>query len=141
MSCFPPAAEFNCSLLLKYRKFTEDCIPDGVFPIGDDVFVFASTYYDSVSVHIRLFKKYGKTYYPTPEGITLDPRWIECIMRKKKVPESLEDLPSGLFPPERHIQITIENFTDFTFKRIINTVRIKSLLLKKSAYPESSGLK
>ncbi|GFR13331.1 hypothetical protein TNCT_469961 [Trichonephila clavata] len=22
----------------KYGKFTEDCIPDGVFPIGDDVF-------------------------------------------------------------------------------------------------------
>ncbi|GFX11289.1 RNA-directed DNA polymerase from mobile element jockey [Trichonephila clavipes] len=43
---------------------------------------------------------------PTPEGITLDPRWIEYIMRKKKVPESLEELPSGLFPPERHIQIT-----------------------------------
>ncbi|GFT27363.1 hypothetical protein TNCV_3425771 [Trichonephila clavipes] len=70
--------------------------------IGDDVFVFASTYYDSVSVHIRRFKKYGKTYYPTPEGITLDgitleiPRWIKCIMRKKKVPESLEELPSGL---------------------------------------------
>ncbi|GFU67959.1 hypothetical protein TNCV_2739351 [Trichonephila clavipes] len=58
--------------------------PDGVFPIGDDVFVFASTYYDSVSVHIRRFKKYGKTYYPTPEGITLDPRWIEYIMRKRK---------------------------------------------------------
>ncbi|GFW98977.1 hypothetical protein TNCV_1781961 [Trichonephila clavipes] len=102
----------------KYGKFTEDCIPDGVFPIGDDVFVFASTYYDSVSVHIRRFKKYGKTYYPTPEGITLDPRWIEYIMRKKKVPESLKELPSGLFPPERHIQITSENFIDFTFKRI-----------------------
>ncbi|GFY17715.1 hypothetical protein TNCV_1074501 [Trichonephila clavipes] len=102
----------------KYGKFTEDCIPDGVFPIGDDVFAFASTYYDSVSVHIRRFKKYGKTYYPTPEGITLDPRWIEYIMRKKKVPESLEELPSGLFPPERHIQITSENFIDFTFKRI-----------------------
>ncbi|GFV07410.1 hypothetical protein TNCV_1737681 [Trichonephila clavipes] len=105
-------------VLKKYGKFTEDCIPDGVFPIGDDVFVFASTYYDSVSVHIRRFKKYGKTYYPTPEGITLDPRWIEYIMRKKKVPESLEELPSGLFPPERHIQITSENFIDFTFKRI-----------------------
>ncbi|GFR19539.1 hypothetical protein TNCT_84781, partial [Trichonephila clavata] len=102
----------------KCRKFTEDCIPDGVFPIGDDVFVFASIYYDSVSVHIRRFKKYGKTYYPTPEGITLDPQWIEYIMRKKKVPESLEELPSGLFPPERHIQITSENFTNFTFKRI-----------------------
>ncbi|GFT14752.1 hypothetical protein TNCV_99481 [Trichonephila clavipes] len=75
----------------KYGKFTEDCIPDGVFPIGDDVFVFTSTYYDSVSVHIRRFKKYGKTYYPTPEGITLDPRWIEYIMRKKKVPESLRN--------------------------------------------------
>ncbi|GFX13900.1 uncharacterized protein F54H12.2 [Trichonephila clavipes] len=102
----------------KYGKFTEDCIPDGVFPIGDDVFVFASTYYDSVSVHIRRFKKYGKIYYPTTEGIPLDPRWIEYIMRKKKVLESLEELPSGLFPPERHIQITSENFIDFTFKSI-----------------------
>ncbi|GFU54107.1 hypothetical protein TNCV_412731 [Trichonephila clavipes] len=54
-------------VLKKYGKFTEDCIPDGVFPIGDDVFVFASTYYDSVSVHIRRFKKYGKhtTQLPT----------------------------------------------------------------------------
>ncbi|GFS87964.1 transposable element Tcb2 transposase [Trichonephila clavipes] len=77
----------------KYGKFTENCIPDGVFPIGDDAFVFASTYYDSVSVQIRHFKKYGETYYPTPEGITLDPWWIEYIMRKKKVPESLEELP------------------------------------------------
>ncbi|GFW90505.1 hypothetical protein TNCV_2839521 [Trichonephila clavipes] len=87
-------------------KIYRDCIPDGVFPIGDDVFVFASTYYDSVSVHIRRFKKYRKSYYPTPEGIILDPRWIEYMLRKKKVPESLEELPSGLFPPERHIQIT-----------------------------------
>ncbi|GFX02254.1 hypothetical protein TNCV_138301 [Trichonephila clavipes] len=92
--------EFKRALAQKYGKFTEDCIPDGVFPIGDDVFVFASTYYDSVSVHIRRFKKYGKSYYPTPEGITLDPRWIEYIMRKKKVLESQEELPSGLFPPE-----------------------------------------
>ncbi|GFY07394.1 uncharacterized transposon-derived protein F54H12.3 [Trichonephila clavipes] len=49
-------------------------------------------------------------------------------MRKKKVPESLEELPSGLFPPERHIQITSENFIDFTFKRV-ETVQIKSPLL------------
>ncbi|GFU78674.1 hypothetical protein TNCV_2302851 [Trichonephila clavipes] len=103
---------------VKVWKIYLGCIPDEVCPIGDNVFVFASTYYNSVSVHIRRFKKYGKTYYPAPEGITLDPRWIEYIMRKKKVPESLEVLPSGLFPPERHIQITSENFIDFTFKRI-----------------------
>ncbi|GFS43927.1 uncharacterized protein NPIL_678191 [Nephila pilipes] len=88
-------------------KFTDDCIPDGIFPIGDDVFVFASTYYDSVSVHIRCFK-YGKTYYSTPERITLVPSWIEYIMVKRKVPESQEELPSALFPPEQHIQITKE---------------------------------
>ncbi|GFU51759.1 hypothetical protein TNCV_1202951 [Trichonephila clavipes] len=39
-------------------------------------------------------------------------------MRKKKVPESLEELPSGLFPSERHFQITSENFIDFTFQHI-----------------------
>ncbi|GFW99333.1 hypothetical protein TNCV_3981571 [Trichonephila clavipes] len=77
----------------KYGKFTEDFTPVEVFPIGDDVFVFSSTYYDFVSIHIRRFKKYGKTYYPTPEGIILDPWWIEYIMRKKEVPESLKELP------------------------------------------------
>ncbi|GFQ89556.1 hypothetical protein TNCT_36381 [Trichonephila clavata] len=106
------------SYILNYGKFNEDCIPDGIFAVGNDNFVFASTYYDSVSVHIRRFKKYGKTYYLTPEGITLVPGWIEYIMRKKKVPESSEELPSGLFPLERHIQITSENFVDFTYKRI-----------------------
>ncbi|GFX51700.1 uncharacterized protein TNCV_5014031 [Trichonephila clavipes] len=44
--------------------------------------------------------------------------WIEYIMSKKKEPELLEELPSGLFPPERHIQVTTENFIDFTFKCI-----------------------
>ncbi|GFQ96859.1 hypothetical protein TNCT_607641 [Trichonephila clavata] len=118
---------------VKVWKFTEDCIPDGVFPIGDDVFVFASIYYDSVSVHIRRFKKYGKTYYPTPEGITLDPQWIEYIMRKKKVPESLEELPSGLFPPERHIQITspIENALPFSLDVSLGQ-RYLTQILKKS---------
>ncbi|GFT91750.1 hypothetical protein NPIL_337331 [Nephila pilipes] len=76
------------------------------------------TYNNSVSVHVRRFKKYGKTYYPTSEGITLAPWWIEYIMGKKKVPESQEELPSGLFPPERHIKISSENFADFTFRRI-----------------------
>ncbi|GFX69493.1 transposon Ty3-G Gag-Pol polyprotein [Trichonephila clavipes] len=32
-------------------------------------------------------------------------------MRKKKAPESLEELPSGLFPPERHIQITTRGWS------------------------------
>ncbi|GFR12743.1 hypothetical protein TNCT_123641 [Trichonephila clavata] len=59
-----------------YGKFIEDCIPDRIFVIGNDAFVFTSTYYDYVSVHIRRFKKYGKTYYPTPEGITLVPWWM-----------------------------------------------------------------
>ncbi|GFT15737.1 hypothetical protein NPIL_348871 [Nephila pilipes] len=99
-------------------QFTEDCIPNGIFPIGDDILVFASTYYDSVSVHIRCFKKYGKTYCPTPEGITLVQSWIGYFMGKKKVPELQEELLSALFPPEQHIQITSENFIDFTFKRI-----------------------
>ncbi|GFT21232.1 hypothetical protein TNCV_4685841 [Trichonephila clavipes] len=101
----------------KYGKFTEDCIPDGVFPI-EMMFLSLQAPIMIPYQYIRRFKKYGKTYYTTPEGITLDPRWIEYIMRKKKVPESLEELPSGLFTPERHIQITSENFIDFTFKRI-----------------------
>ncbi|GFX29725.1 uncharacterized protein TNCV_2750591 [Trichonephila clavipes] len=46
----------------KYGKFTEDCIPDGVFPIGDDVFVFASTYYDSASPPERKGLKQPQTF-------------------------------------------------------------------------------
>ncbi|GFW72942.1 hypothetical protein TNCV_830651 [Trichonephila clavipes] len=119
-----------------------DCIPDGVFPIGDDIFVFASTYYYSVSVHIRRFKKYGRTYYPTPKGITLDPRWIEYIMRKKKEPESLEELPSGLFYPERHFQITkqwaemIENYGAIENTAIDNMFQCMDFLTAYKAFCE-----
>ncbi|GFT22897.1 hypothetical protein TNCV_1857171 [Trichonephila clavipes] len=74
-------------------------------------------------------------------------------MRKKKVPESLEELPSGLFPPERHIQITSENFIDFTFKRIkyspdkeptfkeITISREQWAEMIKNMPPERKGLK
>ncbi|GFU30334.1 hypothetical protein TNCV_57361 [Trichonephila clavipes] len=46
-------------------------------------------------------------------------------MRKKKVPESLEELPSGLFPPERHIQITVRTSL-ILLSSTLNTVRIKN---------------
>ncbi|GFR04536.1 hypothetical protein TNCT_432931 [Trichonephila clavata] len=45
----------------KYGKFTEDCIPNGVFPIGDDVFVFASIYYDSA---YKAFQEVWKNLLP-----------------------------------------------------------------------------
>ncbi|GFV26896.1 hypothetical protein TNCV_2615221 [Trichonephila clavipes] len=125
---------------MKYGKFIEDCIPDRVFPIGDDVFVFASTYNDSVSVHIRRFKRYERTYYPTPEGIMLDPRWIEYIMRKNKVQDHW-----------RNYQLDFSLLND-TFKNqvrtslilllsALNTAWIQIPHLKKSPNPESSGLK
>ncbi|GFU30346.1 hypothetical protein TNCV_1263451 [Trichonephila clavipes] len=53
---------------IKVWKIYRDCIPDGVFPIGDEFPIEqAPTMCDSISVHIRRFKKYGKTYYPTPD--------------------------------------------------------------------------
>ncbi|GFX73883.1 hypothetical protein TNCV_396941 [Trichonephila clavipes] len=56
----------------KYGKFTEDCIPDGVFPIGDDVFVFASTYYDSASVH-KTFQEIWQNILPNSRGNNIRP--------------------------------------------------------------------
>lgn len=93
-------------------------MPHGVFPIGDNVFIVVTSYYDSISVHIRRFDKHGETYYPTTEGITLAPSWIQSLLKEKKVPESQEDLPYRPFPPERHLQISSEDFVNFTFKRI-----------------------
>ncbi|GFR05921.1 hypothetical protein TNCT_200351 [Trichonephila clavata] len=72
-------------------KFSEDCIPDAIFQIGD-----VCLCKHLLRFHIntqRRFKKYGKKYYPTPEGITLGPWWIKYIMDKKNVPESQEELP------------------------------------------------
>ncbi|GFX44898.1 hypothetical protein TNCV_3429471 [Trichonephila clavipes] len=46
----------------KYGKFTEDCIPDGVFPIGDDV---ASTF--RISTHKTLQEKW-KNILPNSPG-------------------------------------------------------------------------
>ncbi|XP_042912852.1 uncharacterized protein [Parasteatoda tepidariorum] len=99
-------------------KFSEDHVPEGVFPIGNDFFVIATTFQGNATVHIRQYKKHGKFYYPTKNGITLRPWWIEYIMGIKKVPDSKQELPHGLLPPENQIQITSENFNDFCFKRI-----------------------
>ncbi|GFV68135.1 uncharacterized transposon-derived protein F54H12.3 [Trichonephila clavipes] len=92
----------------KYGKFTEDCIPDGVFPIGDDVFVFASTYYDSVSVHIRRFKKYA-AFYENPEvpnsfgGVEALHRSVKGKYSKKDVKHWLSQKDAyTLHKPVRH---------------------------------------
>nr|XP_042911386.1 uncharacterized protein LOC122272160 isoform X2 [Parasteatoda tepidariorum] len=72
--------------------FTDDHMPDEVFPIGNDVFVNATTYRRFVTVHLRQYKKYGKVYYPSSEEITLRPWWIQYIIGLKKVPETKSEL-------------------------------------------------
>ncbi|GFU05081.1 hypothetical protein TNCV_574361 [Trichonephila clavipes] len=61
----------------------------------------------------------------TAKNESLEKPWNLLQIRKpeEKFQKSMENLPriayqSGFFPPERHIQITSENFIDFTFKRI-----------------------
>nr|XP_042912152.1 uncharacterized protein LOC107449947 [Parasteatoda tepidariorum] len=97
--------------------FSDDHMPDEVFPIGNDVFVKATTYRGFVTVHLRQYKKYCKIYYPTTEGITLRPWWIEYIMGRKRVPETKGELPGGLYPPEKEIQIST-TVLDLMYKNV-----------------------
>ncbi|GFW52145.1 hypothetical protein TNCV_4534081 [Trichonephila clavipes] len=76
----------------KYGKLTEDCIPDEVLPIGDDVFAFASTV-DFSLLNDTLKKtsenfidftfkriKYGPDKEPTFKEITISrEQWAEMI--------------------------------------------------------------
>lgn len=97
--------------------FLEDSIPDDVFPIGDDVFVVPKFFRGNLEVHIRRYKKYGKKYYPTAEGVTLLPSWIEYIIGRKQLPQSSQDLAGSFFLPEDQIEITSSDFMIYTFHR------------------------
>lgn len=129
------------SLFQSNGIFTEDEIPKDVFSIGDSVFVVVNTFKGSVKVHVRRYKKYGKTFYPTSEGITLNPGWIPWIMKREKVPERQEDLIDSSLV-NMQIKITSTNFENFTFSRVYSSTTgeiIKSISL--SAFQWSEMLK
>ncbi|XP_035226309.1 uncharacterized protein LOC118198681 [Stegodyphus dumicola] len=96
----------------------EDEIPDGVFYLGDCVFVFPSTFNGHTSVHIRRYKKYGKKFYPTREGVTIRPSLIPIVIQRPEIPRSKTDLE---FLPENEITIESSDFQKFTFTQIKKT--------------------
>lgn len=100
--------------------FSDDEIPKNVFLIGESVFVVVNTFKGSVKVHIRRYKKYGKIFYPTSEGITLHPSWIQWIMKRENVPKQQQELNcNSSF--EKQIKITSIDFEHFTFSRIYSS--------------------
>lgn len=98
-----------------------------MFHIGDSVFVYPSIFREDVLVHIRRFQKYGNKFYPTKEGVTLLPAWMDSLMQRGKVPEKSGDLCLGnsLFPVD--IKIESMDFENFTFSRIGTTHISESL--------------
>lgn len=111
-----------------------------MFPIGDSIFVFPKTFLGHVYVHIRRFKKYGNTYYPTAEGVTLLPRWIECIMRRHTVPANPQELNRMLMYPAEEFSIETLDGERFTFSRYKKArsgeVETKSITLSSSHWVE-----
>ena len=93
-------------------------MPENVFALGDFVFVTVTTFQGKVVIQVRRYAKYGKTYYPTREGVTLQPWWIEHIVGRKELPQSAEDLRGGLYLPEDQITIQSSDLKTFTFSRI-----------------------
>ncbi|GFT47979.1 hypothetical protein NPIL_10791 [Nephila pilipes] len=81
----------------------------GIISNWDDIFVLPGTYYDSVSSTYKTFQRW---LYPTPEGNNSSPSWIKISW--VKVP-GITVLLSLL---EQHIQITSENFVDFTLSAL-----------------------
>nr|XP_015903178.2 uncharacterized protein LOC107436115 [Parasteatoda tepidariorum]XP_042912832.1 uncharacterized protein LOC107436115 [Parasteatoda tepidariorum] len=72
----------NISLKRKYAEtqgvtrkgiFKDGCFPDHVYPLGDNFFLTVSEYKSKISIHIRRYNKHGDMYYPSADGITLQP--------------------------------------------------------------------
>lgn len=103
--------------------FNEDQIPEGVIPIGDDVFVFPATYQNCITVHLRRFQKFGKRLYPSKEGITINPGWLKRILRPGMLPKTVKDLQQRNLFIGRGLRIESIDFENYTFtqpKRLPN---------------------
>lgn len=111
-----------------------------MFHIGDSVFVYPNTFRGDVHVHIRRFKKYGETFYPTKEGITLRPYWVDFIMNRPSLPQNPNDLKGSIFLPEEEIKIQSSDFENFTFTRFITKqggeVVMKTITLSSSQWTQ-----
>ncbi|XP_042911397.1 uncharacterized protein [Parasteatoda tepidariorum] len=82
--------------------FQEGNFPEYCYPIGEDLFVLASTYNKKSAIHIRRFNRYGDSYYPSEYGITLQPEQYNacfchdpptCIFGIADINMALEEIP------------------------------------------------
>lgn len=96
----------------------EDQIPDGMFHIGDSVFVYPSTFQGHTSVHIRRYKKFGSKFYPTQEGVTLQPWWIQYVMGRSDVPQTSKDLQDNILKFDNQFKVESSDFQNFIFTRL-----------------------
>lgn len=124
MSCFLSICLFTSTYeflsLLSFQNtgvILENQIPDGLFDLGDCVFVYPSTFRGNIYVHIRRYKKYGNKFYPTQEGVTLHTEWIQYIMQRSGVPRTSKDLQGSIFLPEDLFKMESSDFQNFTFTR------------------------
>ncbi|XP_042895776.1 uncharacterized protein [Parasteatoda tepidariorum] len=82
--------------------FQEGNFPEYCYPIGEDLFVLASTYNKKSVIHIRRFNRYGDSHNPSGYGITLQPEQYNacfchgpptCIFGIADINMALEEIP------------------------------------------------
>lgn len=89
-------------------------MPADMFPLGEDVFLYVTSLNGWTLIHIRRFKKHGQNYYPTSEGVTLQPWCFDTLIQGQRVPETVQELPSL---PFSDLSITSKDFEKFSFTR------------------------
>lgn len=72
--------------------FKESMIPEHVYPLGEDLFVTVTEFRDKISVHIRKYKKYVDTFYPSTEGVTLDTEEFNVLSTQELLPTNAHDI-------------------------------------------------
>lgn len=97
-------------------SFSDADIPDHIFPLGDSVFVSCSLFRGKVVVHIRRYHHYNQTNYPSVEGVTLNPRWLQHIAEPPKSASDLETIAA--FVPKNELLIDTTDFDKFRFIRL-----------------------
>ncbi|XP_035232521.1 uncharacterized protein LOC118204295 [Stegodyphus dumicola] len=71
--------EDNTSKKKRNGRFTEDTIPEELTHIGNNVFVGPTLFNGKITVHIRQYSKYGSSYYPTRNGVNLEPSCLDTF--------------------------------------------------------------
>ncbi|XP_035217416.1 uncharacterized protein LOC118190752 [Stegodyphus dumicola] len=107
----------------KKRKglFTEDTIPEELTYMGNNVFVGPSIYKGKVTVHIREYAKYGKSYYPTRlsdktrRGVNFEP-WCLNVLATNMTVEEPDLLTLNLELPKNFVVTYKDSY--FTLKQL-----------------------